>query len=318
MEIGITGTGPLTFSETPPWQWQIFVYLFLAGLTAGIMVFGTLIRARKIQGFDRALRIGEMLGIPFIVASLLVLFSHLGNGWNAWRFYTEFKVGSPMSWASWILLWVMFVLFLRSTIHVLDLRPATGWLSTAWLEKPWALVGWIGRIASRWSRTIDTAAIVLGTAFALYTGFVLSGVGGTRPVWEIFALAPFFLASVLAFSGAFLLFFVEREPERSRVRWYMLLGAAEVVLIGALVAVLLFGPAMSPGSADLLMDGGILIAFWLLAVVAGILVPVAIEAGLLKRHQVHEALKRAAPYLKFSGSALLRFVIIYAGLERVL
>lgn len=312
MEIDVTGVNPLTFPETATWEWHVAVYLFVGGLVAGIMIISAVLRLRRAGGFERATRIAEVVSLPLTAFGLLLLFFDLGNGWNSWRFYTTFEPTSAMSWGSWILLLVAIVLAARILIHSVDLSSQSGW----W-ERRLERARRIGRAFSSWSRALDVVAVALGTALGIYTGILLSTIPA-RPLWDSFALAPLFLVSGVSAGGAFLSLFADRELHLRLVPAFVWVGIVELLVLAGFMATLWLGPSRSQAAADLLLGGVFAVGLWGLVVVMGILVPVVVERAQWTQRDVPGLLSRAVPYFKLSGGMVLRFVIVYAGLQSAL
>ena len=87
------------------WGWEIPVYLFLGGVTAGLMILSGLLATRA----DPAERSKWTRWLPFagpvlISLGMLALFLDLEYKRHVYRFYLAFEWTSPMSWGSWILL----------------------------------------------------------------------------------------------------------------------------------------------------------------------------------------------------------------------
>jgi formate-dependent nitrite reductase membrane component NrfD len=308
MEIDLTGVDPLTFPETATWEWHIALYLFIGGLVAGVMVIGAILRLRKADGYDRGLRIVEMASLPLIAVGLLLLFLDLGNGWNSWRFYTTFQPTSAMSWGSWILLFVGIVLAIRVARHIAD----AGWRPKGRLAGVARMIERIGALArARW---MDVVFAVLGLGLGVYTGVLLSTIPA-RPLWNSPVLPVLFLVSGIAVGGAFLCLFLEEEPHLRLVPVVIALCATELAAIGGLVWWLSAGSEATADAAGLLTGGGYALALWGGVVVFGLLIPVSIEVAEWMRRSVPAVLSRIAPYLKLGGGVVLRFVIVYAGLQ---
>lgn len=310
-EVDLTGVNPGSYPDLESWEWSIPAYLFLGGLIAGLMIFAAVIRLRAPGRYSRALALLDWLGLPILAAGLLLLWFDLSNRWNAWRFFTTFQPSSAMSWGSWILLFTGIVLLLRGAARTtLMERPRRlGWL--------WVLLRPIGRKAARFDRALDITTIALGIALGLYTGVLLSQISA-RPLWDSAFLAPLFLASGVASGGAFLCLFLNREEHLALTPFSMATCGVEIVLLAGYLATTGSGVVSGNTAATVLVSGDFAVAFWLLVVAAGLLVPLIIETVELARRHLPRVISRAAPALKLAGSAALRFVVVFAGLETFL
>src|SRR5207244_6929242 len=81
------------------WGWQIAVYLFLGGLAAGLMILSAI--AKRESFAMRLLPFGAPLALS---VGMGALFLDLDYKLHMFRFYTAFRITSPMSWGAWILL----------------------------------------------------------------------------------------------------------------------------------------------------------------------------------------------------------------------
>lgn len=310
IEVTVTGTNPGSYPALETWEWTVPAYLFLGGLVAGLMIFGATLRLRAPGRFQRATAVLDWLGLPILAAGLVLLWLDLSNRWNAWRFFTTFRPTSAMSWGSWILLVCSVVLGVRflTRLATADVRA---------LDRIRPLAQRLARVANRFERPLDVTTIVLGIALGLYTGVLLSQISA-RPLWDSALLAPLFLVSGLASGGAFVCLFLDEDEHRSLAPISMSICIVELaVLTGYLVTA---GSGVLSGSParNLLLTGAFAGGFWALVVGAGLIVPLTIESIEMARHGVPRLVARTAPTLKLIGSAALRFVVVFAGLEIVL
>ena len=83
------------------WNWQVAVYLFLGGLTAGIMIFAaTIALLRKDEDAPFSAAKLAVLAPVVLSAGMAALFLDLEHKLYTFRFYTTFRVLSPMSWGA--------------------------------------------------------------------------------------------------------------------------------------------------------------------------------------------------------------------------
>ena len=311
-EVDLTGVNEITYPHLTSWEWPVAAYLFLGGLVAGLMVLGGVLNLRRSPLFRRAVAIADIAALPLLALGLLMLFLDLSNRWNAWRFFTTFQLTSAMSWGSWILLLSGIVLAIRAARRLPDT------ITHKWLEPFTGTLAW----ARRWARKVDTkildvATITLGVGLGFYTGVLLSTVSA-RPLWNTAVLAPLFLVSGLASGGAFLCLFISREAHMRLVPVSLALCGAEALLLLTYIVSLWFGTLATQRAGDVLLGGGFGWAFWLLVVVIGLLIPVTVETADWRDRNVPHLVERTAPVLKLVGSAALRFVIVFAGLQTFL
>jgi rhodanese-related sulfurtransferase len=89
------------------WDWRIAVYLFLGGITAGIMCFSAwAVLANKEQQAPFTTWRLALWGPILLSLGMTTLFLDLEHKLYVFRFYTTFRLASPMSYGAWILIFV--------------------------------------------------------------------------------------------------------------------------------------------------------------------------------------------------------------------
>ncbi|HSB60350.1 MAG TPA: NrfD/PsrC family molybdoenzyme membrane anchor subunit [Vicinamibacteria bacterium] len=309
-ELYTTARSPIVEPHLQVWGWEIPVYLFLGGFTAGLLVLSgwALWRGRRSFGGGRgaglALASGGtfLLGLMAISAGMLALFLDLTHKPYFWRLYVTFEPRSPMSWGSWILLLVYPVL-----------------LAGVLLDPPARLLGRVPglrALARRLERTpgarraVGVLAMGAGALLGIYTGILLSALGA-RPLWSSALLGPLFLVSGLSAGAAFgHLVSPDAEERTALARADNALLAAELALIVLLLIGLATSTRAHAEAAALLLGGPFTAVFWVVVVGLGIVLPFAIQSLSLAERIRHTPL---APLLVLAGGLALRFVIVYAG-----
>lgn len=316
-EVNVVGANPISYPQMASWEWQVPVYLFLGGLVAGLMIFAGVLGLRSRFEYRRALLAADVAGLPLLAIGLLMLWLDLANRWNVWRFFVTFQVRSAMSWGSWILLVTMALLAIRLLGHLRPWHPpargAGRWLlrPVAWL---WNLAVAVGGWFRRGQRGLDVLTVVLGVGLGYYTGLLLSTIPA-RPLWNSSVLAPLFLASGLAGGGAFLFLFTGAREQSRLLPSMLLIGGVELLLLLAYVLNFVFGNGAVQAAGELLYTGRYAIGFWGVFAGAGLLLPLLIEGWELSRRHFSPVVARLAPLLVLVGGLVMRFVIVFAGLE---
>jgi polysulfide reductase chain C len=186
------------FVRSPEWTWYILFYFFLAGLSGGSYVLGTLLRFR---GEEPAARLAFYAAFPPVVISPVLLALDLGQPWRFWHMLwnntpgemgLNFKYWSPMSVGAWALV-VYGAIVTLSFVDTLTRDGKLGFLR------------WIGRLLNGFlGGLLNLVGLVFGLFIAGYTGVLLSV--SNQPVWsDTWALGALFLASGLSGSAALLL-----------------------------------------------------------------------------------------------------------------
>jgi len=307
-EFVTTAHSPATDPQLHVWGWEIPVYLFLGGFTAGIMVLSgwALWKGRKNPRPHTTFALASsgllILGLAAISLGMLALFLDLGHKPYVWRLYLTLEPSSPMSWGAWILLLVYPVLaagvlldppgaLLRS---VPLLRPAAAWMG----ERPLL------------RHAIGFVSIATGVALGIYTGILLSALGA-RPLWSSSLLGPLFLVSGLSTSAAFAHWASPEPEERVQLAWLdNLFLTIELGLIGLMLIGLLSASEAHAEAARLLLGGPYTAVFWVGVVLLGIVLPLVIQSLAVTHRIIHTPI---APILVMLGGLALRFVIVSAG-----
>ena len=287
-ETVITGRN---LHSLPVWGWEIPTYLFLGGLSAGIMIVAALVTRRvPLERQSRWMRWMPLLAPVVLSAGMGALFLDLENKLHIFRFYTAFRITSPMSWGAWILLLIY---------------PATLLLGLARMnerELPKFLHA-VARRARRSAGSLERANILLGVALGAYTGILLSTLEA-RALWSSALLGPLFLVSGLSTGAALIMLFPINGEEHHLVRRFDLMAiGAEMVLLA-----LFFVDLGNSSAVSLFFGGAYTASFWSLVVIAGLFVPLTFEL-------LETRLKATAMTSLFllAGGFALRWIFVAAG-----
>ncbi|GAC1656897.1 MAG: polysulfide reductase NrfD [Candidatus Dormibacteraceae bacterium] len=280
------------FVRAPDWKWYILLYFFLAGLSAGCYVLGSMLRFLGRPADAPAARIAFLMAFPLLVLCPILLTVDLGQPVKFWHMIWDtgqgginFKYYSPMSLGVW------------------GLTLYGGFCFLSFVEVVWApaariLGGILGRL-------VNILGSIFGLFICTYTGVLLSV--SNQPVWsDGWPLGGLFLASALSGAAALLLlarrFRPELSPSVDRIadadRYFVIL---EVVLI----AVFLITVAAAGTVARLF--GGAYLLLWLIVVV-GVAAPLAVHYRWPGARNLPVAMTSV---LVLAGVLALRAVVIF-------
>lgn len=294
------------------WGWEIPVYLFLGGLTAGLMILTALAgRGRPRETQSRAMRLLPFAAPLLLSAGMLALFLDLEYKLHVFRFYTAMRPTSPMSWGSWILLLIYPGTLLLGAARLTDEDVANIPLARRLKGRA---ASWLLRLrsfATEHTRAIENANVALGIALGGYTGILL-GTLGARALWGSVLLGPLFLVSGLSTGAAFMMLFRLRHDEHERLRrWDIAAIGLEIALLAAFFVELAANGGEKGRAAVALFFGGSYTAvFWALVVIAGLAVPLALEI-VEGRRGLRPVF--VAPVLLLAGGLSLRWILVLAG-----
>jgi len=291
------------------WTWEVAMYLFLGGLTAGIMVFAAvMVLLRKEDDAPFATNRLALLAPIVLSAGMTTLFLDLEHKLYVFRFYTSFQVSSPMSWGAWILLLIYPVAMLQILSTLRRGFPVT---------VPWVDASSILRTIVDWCeahrRQIALVAIPSGAALGIYTGILLSAFSA-RPFWNSGVLGPLFLVSGLSTAAALVALVSRKRTEKELfTRIDLALIAGEIVLVGLFLVNLASGPAQHIEALQSVTGGPYTMVFWVMFVGIGLVIPLLLE--LLEMRGYAKSIAVVAPVLVLVGGYALRQVMIDVGQE---
>lgn len=285
------------------WGWEIPVYLYLGGLVAGILFFSALYFIRgKGDEMKTVVKVTPLFAPILLGIGLFTLFLDLEYKLHVFRFYTNIRLQSPMSWGSWTLAVIFPLSVVWAAIHIQDVFPRWRW-PFAWLQD---LVAW----AKKYARVIAWILMLYAIILGMYTGILLSAFNA-RPIWNTAILGPLFLVSGLSTGLAFNLLFSKSHEE------IHMLGKIDVMAIGAelfLIIHMFMGFLASTEihieAAKLFLGGPYTAAFWIFVVVLGLTLP-----GLLELLELRGKIMvtKIPAIMILVGGFILRYIIVDAG-----
>jgi formate-dependent nitrite reductase membrane component NrfD len=317
-EITSTRSNALIDPGLHIWHGEVAAYLFLGGVVAGVMVLmGLSLLARR--GDTNSRHFGLLpWSVPILLSvGMFFLWLDLENPWNAHRFYFVFRLTSPMSWGSWILL----AIYPASLALAWRTTPAdTRERASAWVNARWSLsdrfpaltdrLGRLGVWVDERNTAVGWANVVAGIGLGIYTGMLL-GTMASRPMWNSAVLGPLFLTSGMSTGAAYMLLYKLNDGERlllSRVDMGLIL--AELILITIWLIGLTSGGGAHRAAAHSVLGGPWTAAFWTLVVGLGLVVPFV---GEWMEQRGGHIPGRLAAVLVLAGGFALRWIIVYAG-----
>ena len=288
------------------WTWEVTIYLFLGGMTAGMMIFTALAHLMNKQ--DKLHFVANQLPLwtPIVLSlGMTTLFLDLEHKLYVFRFYTTLEITSPMSVGSWVLQLVYLLCFLMILATLRQGYPT--W--AAKLEKL-PLVTKVFDLSEKRIRSIALWSIPVGIALGIYTGILLSTFSA-RPFWNTSVLGVLFLVSGLSTAAALVALGAKQAAER---HLFAKLDAGiitvELTLIGVLIIGLSTGGQVQLDSLALIMNGKYAIVFWGLFVTIGLIVPLMLELWHMRGGRMFVLM---APLLVLFGGYMLRHVTLEVG-----
>lgn len=295
-------------TQAPEWAWYfVAMYFFIGGTAAGAYFTGTLAELFGGEKLRELSRIAFYITLPLLALTPVLLIADLGRPERFWHLFFYAKDGipyinmeSPLSVGSWALL--AFGGF--ALLSFLDNLVADGKLKSA----PFA------RLYNRIPRKLYAlAGSAVGFFVAGYTGVLLNVTA--RPLWEATdpLLGALFVASGASTGVAAILLASTRLKPLSGETFGQLAAFDRVVMVLELVLIAA-AIAVAGRLAIPLLTGFHGALFWVGTVVLGICVPLWLNRRLHRSGGTDMGLVTLASVLVLLGGAMLRIVLLQAGL----
>lgn len=285
------------------WHWPIPLYLFLGGVSAGILFFAALfyLQGKSIKYPTTVFR------APFIVPILLMvglaaLFYDLSHKLFFWRLYTNLNIESPMSWGAWTLLVVTPASIIWCALDIKKLYPNFKW-PKLWLSQ-------IESFFNRYRTLLAWVILLFAVALGMYTGILLSAFNA-RPLWNTSILGLLFLVSGLSTGAATIVLISKTHEERNLLtKIDLMLIGIELILIIHMFMGFMASTQAQIQAANMFLGGPLTLPFWGVVVVLGLIIPIILETLELMGKRIPHYI---APLLVLVGGIFLRFILIEAG-----
>ncbi len=302
------------------WHWQIPLYLFLGGLTAGLLFFASYFYITgKTDKYKVAVRIAPIIASIAIIIGLVALVLDLKHPQFFWQLYTNFRIVSPMSWGAWTLgvvtplsiIWPL--LYLDDLINYFDgkCKLITGLLK--WIDKiinKCHIFKWIIKISKSYQIIIAWILLFLSIILGVYTGILLSAFNA-RPLWNTSILGPLFLVSGISTGAATIMWMAREHVEKlafSKID--LILIATEIFFIIHLFMGYLASTEVQQQAAELFLGGEFTAVFWGVFVGVGLVLPGILELMELFGYKIPISIPA---FFILVGGLLFRFIMVDAG-----
>lgn len=276
-------------------EWQIALYLFLAGMGAGSILSAVILDIYDKEKYLSYIKVSSLLGMPLVSIGCLFLLIDLGQGlWKPWLLiYLFANPTSAISWGTLIL--TLFII-----------------LATIYGAYNWNIIKFGNNIL------IKILLILFSLGTAGYTA-VLLGVLKAIPFWHQTSLPILFIISAtstgISITILFEKLFINKTEDIKKIEtahFYLLL--LEIILLIGFMIIAINGVPETKFSAKTLLAGHYSFYFWFFLVFLGLIIP-SILLGYAEFKNVHFnnggiIIIESAVIL---GGFFLRYLIIYAG-----
>ena len=284
----------LPILRRPFWKWQIALYFFFEGISAGSYVLCSVAHLTHNRRYDSIVRTGRYLSFITMLPGPPLLIADLGRPERFHHMLRIWKKTSPMNHGAWALMG--YGLF--STLQVALLCPASR------LPFGRGLLRFLQRILPE--RLVSAMGLPFALMMVSYPGVLLETT--SNPLWSHSNfLGPLFAASSMCNSAAALaLVNLRAKDEQVHGR----LAQFENVARGAEAAALGLYLGTARKAARPLFTGKQRNLFLFGAVGLGMIAP-----AMLRRSRSPVLRNVVAPLLTLAGGAALKWAITYAGQE---
>jgi formate-dependent nitrite reductase membrane component NrfD len=285
------------------WHWPISLYLFLGGLSAGLLFFAGIITVLgKDKEFPATVKYASIVPPIALTLGLMALVYDLTHPLYTWQLYTTIRLESPMSWGAWVLLITTPLSFLWVFSYYSELFPK--WqLKFEFLKN-------LENFLIKNRRNMAIALIPLSIILGVYTGILLSAFNA-RPLWNNAILGPLFLTSGLSTGAATIILMAKSTHERhlfSKVDLALII--IELGLIVHMIMGMYAGSEVQLEAMQLLVGGEFTVMFFGFVIILGLIVPAMFELVEILGFKVPVAVPAI---LILIGGLVFRFVMVEAG-----
>ncbi|MBK4713892.1 MULTISPECIES: cytochrome c nitrite reductase subunit NrfD [Tenebrionibacter/Tenebrionicola group] len=294
------------------WDWPIAIYLFLIGVSAGLVMVAIYLR-RSLPEVDvtrSPVMLTTLWLAPASVAlGLIILILHLTRPLAFWKLMFHYSFTSVMSMG--VMLFQLYMLVLALWLAML-FRTDLLRLLRRWLPPLAAIAALLDRV-KHWQASLENIMLLLAALLGAYTGFLLSALKAC-PLLNNPVLPVLFLFSGLSSGIAVAMLAAMRSEDKRfmhRLHWLEKpVLIMEVFLLLALFVGMLLGDEGKLRALHAAMGGGFWTQwFWWGVVGVGFIAPLLLR-GWLRRPRIQLILACSCSLL---GVLMLRFFILYAG-----
>lgn len=311
------------------WGVPVWFDLWLASMAGGTYSTAFLVDHFSGGRNKPLLRLATYMGIPLVVIGVLLLIIDLGNPLRFWHFFTQFKLSSPMSMGTWILLaWVviavmMVILWQMESNFSKEaagrLRKAAGFLSLVNFVFAMLLMVYSGvlpAVSSKvlWAGTVLLPVLFVVSAVSMVLAILIIAVLTVNAANKGgFAVLKPVISQILGSTDWTI-------PNQTVARIAMANAIVILIELAALIGHVLWltisAEVGAREASELFITGTLAVPFWLGVVLLALLIPLALYVANwgkdIEARTVERTIAVSAICVVFGG-LLLRAVIMVGG-----
>jgi len=307
--------------EAIVWDWIIAVYLFLAGMSAGMVMIAIYLKRKIITGraADNGIIKATAILAPFgIIAGLTILIFHLTKPLAFWKIMIYINPTSIMSMG--VILFNIYMIILFTWLAML-FKDELLLILNKFVGDKLNVIGVIIDKINPFEATIELILAILAITLAAYTGFLLSALK-TFPLLNNPVLPVLFLFSSLSSGAAASLMcgvLVFKQPMHCpSVKWIHKFERPvvlfELFLLLCFFSGLILGGGQKEVAAMAAIGAGFWAGwFWIGVVGLGMLLPLVLNFVTPEQTRHNSHFLFTVTGLSLLGVLMLRTFILYAG-----
>lgn len=307
------------FPHEKIWGLSIPIYLFIGGLAAGMLIFATLFyNLNKENQYPFTVKVATI--IPFFIISLglLLLIEDLRHKLYFWQLMLHFKIESPMSWGSWVLVFITIISFFWPLSFIEDItnyfetnnKPKLAKISSK-IQKFTTKYNFIRKILDFFKskrKKISYVLFVLAVVLGIYTGILLSSFNA-RPIWNNSIISILFLVSGASTAAALIMWLTNNKEERklySKIDVGLI--SIELILIALFLLSMQWGIEIQQRVVKMFTDGAFTAPFWGIFVLGGLVLPLTLE--IMELRKIHIPVGVPA-FFVLLGGLIFRIIMVF-------
>ncbi|GBU10094.1 formate-dependent nitrite reductase membrane subunit [Gammaproteobacteria bacterium] len=317
--------------ESLVWDWPIAVYLFLVGISAGMVIIAIILKIfvldpKGIKANENAIMKAMAIVAPIsVMFGLFILIFHLSRPWHFWKIMVFYSPVSVMSigvvlfqlYMIALFIW-LFVLFEKEVMHFLK----TGFLKAITsLNFIQTILNFVLKIAKKIMPFLQWTSLILALSLGAYTGFLLSALKSypllNNPVLPVLFMFSGISSGAAACVLCALTWFKENTHSESIALIHKL--ETPVVLMEIFLLFAFFmghyygGGQKTVAVINALGSGFWAQSFWIGVVGVGIIIPLSLSFILNKKIKHTKTYLVMVASMTLIGVFILRHFILYAG-----
>ncbi|MEI6897405.1 MAG: cytochrome c nitrite reductase subunit NrfD [Psychromonas sp.] len=308
-------------NEAIVWDWIIAVYLFLAGMSAGMVMIAIYLKRKVIEGraADNGIIKATAILAPFgIIAGLTILVFHLTKPLSFWKIMIYINPTSIMSMGVILFNVYMTILFVWIALLFKDELIS---LINKYLGDKFGFISVLIDKIKPLENILEIVLAILAVTLAAYTGFLLSALK-TFPLLNNPVLPVLFIFSSLSSGAAASLMFgvlVFKQPMHCpTVKWVhgfeRPVVLFELFLLICFFSGLILGGGQKEVAAMAAISAGFWASwFWIGVVGLGMLLPLILNFVSSESTRHKSSFLLTVTGLSLVGVLMLRTFILYAG-----